>query len=88
MPARHGKPVVGNGDVHRLRQLGTTFSRIDAEAHPDAICQAIREGRVQVDATPLSWLAAAGLIAELTADSFARAVLPSRRTAEAFEAGS
>jgi hypothetical protein len=21
---RHGKPMVGNGDVHRLRQLGTT----------------------------------------------------------------
>ena len=32
---RHGidddrSPVVGNGDVHRLRQLGTTFSLVDA----------------------------------------------------------
>src|SRR6185295_8568427 len=23
--ARHGKPLVGNGDVHRLGQLGTTY---------------------------------------------------------------
>ena len=28
---RHGKPMVGNGDVHRLEQLGTTYSLVDAE---------------------------------------------------------
>src|SRR5262245_55522571 len=26
--ARHGKPMVGNGDVHRLVQLGTTWSLV------------------------------------------------------------
>src|SRR5687768_9396683 len=35
---KHGKPVVGNGDVHRLRQLGTTFSLIEAEPNADSIC--------------------------------------------------
>jgi len=28
---RHRKPMVGNGDVHRLEQLGTTYSLVDAE---------------------------------------------------------
>jgi predicted metal-dependent phosphoesterase TrpH len=54
----HGKPMVGNGDIHRLRQIGTTFSLVDAEPTPDAICAAIKAGRVRVSAQPLSWLSA------------------------------
>ena len=53
--AQHGKPLVGNGDVHRLHQLGTTYSRVDAEADADAICAAIAAGRVQVESRPVSW---------------------------------
>ena len=52
---RHGRPLVGNCDVHRLMQLGTTFSLVDAEADADSICDAIRAGRVQVKTEPLSW---------------------------------
>lgn len=63
----HGKPVVGNGDIHRLRQLGTTYSLVDAEPSADAICHAIRAGRVEVAARPLSLLTAAALMAELFA---------------------
>ncbi len=62
---RHRKPMVGNGDVHRLRQLGTTYSLVDAANTPDAICEAIRRHRVQVVASPLSVLKAAGLIASI-----------------------
>lgn len=61
----HGKPMTGGGDIHRLGQLGTTVSLIDAEPHADAICAAIREGRVQVDATPISWASAIGIMADL-----------------------
>jgi predicted metal-dependent phosphoesterase TrpH len=63
----HGKPLVGNGDVHRLRQLGTTYSLIDAPHDVDAICEAIRQNRVRVEATPISALTAAGLVAEMLA---------------------
>lgn len=63
----HGLPMVGNGDVHRLTQLGTTFSLVEAEAGPDAICAAIRAGRVQVQATPLSFRTAASTMADLFA---------------------
>jgi predicted metal-dependent phosphoesterase TrpH len=63
--SRHGKPMVGNGDVHTLRQLGTTYSLIDAPPDPDAICAAILAGRVQVKARPLAWSEAAGIMAEL-----------------------
>ena len=62
---RHRKPMVGNGDVHRLEQLGTTYSLVDAEPNADAICAAIAAGRVQVVARPLSMLTATRLMADL-----------------------
>ena len=50
---RHGKTLVGNSDLHDLRQLGRTFSRVDAAPDPDAICEAVREGRVSVSTSPV-----------------------------------
>ena len=62
---RHGKPMIGNGDVHRLEMLGTTYSLIDAQPNADAICAAIAGGRVQVVAQPLSPFTAGRLMADL-----------------------
>jgi predicted metal-dependent phosphoesterase TrpH len=70
--ARHSKPLVGNCDVHRLRQLGSTFSRVDANADADAICEAIRAGRVEVESRPLTVLEAAGIMGELLSTDFTR----------------
>ena len=67
---RHGKPMVGNGDVHRLEMLGTTYSLVDAAPNADAICRAIAAGRVQVVATPLSMYTATRLMADLYAGNF------------------
>ena len=50
--ARHQKAVVGNSDLHDLRQLGRTFSMVAADADPDAICDAIRERRVALHTAP------------------------------------
>jgi predicted metal-dependent phosphoesterase TrpH len=52
---QNGKPVVGNCDVHRLAQLGTTYSLVDAPADADAICEAVVAGRVRVESRPLAW---------------------------------
>jgi predicted metal-dependent phosphoesterase TrpH len=79
---RHGKPVVGNGDVHRLRQLGNTFSLVEAEPTAAAICSAIKAGRVRVQARPLSLPEAGGIFAELAVDSVSRALIPFRRVPE------
>ena len=62
---RHGKPVVGNGDVHRLAQLGSTYSLVDAEPNASAICGAIAAGRVTVVSQPLSWATAVGVMGSL-----------------------
>jgi predicted metal-dependent phosphoesterase TrpH len=60
---RNGKPVVGNTDLHLLMQLGTTYSLVDTDDRtPDAICHAIRSGRVQVVTKALSWPRAALLV--------------------------
>lgn len=61
----HHKPLVGNADVHRLEQLGTTYSLVDAEPEPDAICEAIRRGSVRVESAPLSLLGATSLFAKI-----------------------
>jgi len=61
----HGKPLVGNGDVHRLQQLGTTYTLVDAERHPDAICSAIAAGRVQVVSSPLEWTTVVEVLSSL-----------------------
>lgn len=49
----HGKPVVGNSDLHDLRQLGRTYSIVDAPADAAAICEAIRAGRVTLQTEPV-----------------------------------
>lgn len=69
----HGKPMVGNGDVHRLRQLGTTWSLVDAAPNADAICDATRAGRVRVETRPLSWAAVVSIIGSLAAADVSRA---------------
>jgi predicted metal-dependent phosphoesterase TrpH len=69
-----GKPMVGNGDVHRLWQLGTSYSLVEAAADPTAICEAVREGRVEVAAVPLSTATAAFTIADMVRGQLATAV--------------
>jgi predicted metal-dependent phosphoesterase TrpH len=61
----HGKPIVGNGDVHYLWQLGKTFSWVEAEPTAEAVMRAIRRGAVRAERRPLShwsllrwWIAA------------------------------
>jgi len=78
--ARHGKPVVGNGDVHRLAQLGTTYSLVDAPPEPGAICDAIRAGLVRVESRPLSWLEVARVLGVMLLDCRGRAVEPAAGT--------
>jgi predicted metal-dependent phosphoesterase TrpH len=55
----HGKPLVGNSDLHILEQLGRTYTLVDAEPSANAICRAIREGRVDVRTEPISLVRAA-----------------------------
>ncbi len=49
----HGKPVVGNSDLHDLRQLGRTCSYVYADRNADAICSAIRRGLVTLQTSPV-----------------------------------
>ncbi len=75
----HRRPVVANADVHRLRQLGTTYSLIDASPDPASICQAVRAGAVALVTEPIGAAEAAFYFASLTAASLkrrGRALLP------------
>jgi hypothetical protein len=75
---------VGNGDVHRLHQLGTCYSLVDAERDAAAICDAIAAGRVHVASRPLSWFEAARTVTDLMVMSpMPRGAARSPRPAEA-----
>jgi predicted metal-dependent phosphoesterase TrpH len=74
---RAGKSIVANADVHRLKQLGRTFSLVDAPPDADAICAAIREGRVEIQTRPLSLVEAAAHITDLTLHDVARSLFAS-----------
>lgn len=61
----HGKPLVGNSDLHLLEQMGTTYSLVDAAPDPQAICDAIRNGAVTVESSPLTELRAASIFSRM-----------------------
>jgi predicted metal-dependent phosphoesterase TrpH len=69
--AAHSKPLVGNTDLHRLAQMGFTWSTVDVDpgASADAICEAIRDGRVELHTSPLSWPTAASLFGRIALGS-------------------
>ncbi len=51
---RMGLPLVGTSDCHRIWQLGTTYSLLEAEAKTiPAVFAAIRAGRVRIVTAPL-----------------------------------
>ncbi len=53
--SEYGKPMVGNGDVHQLWQLGKTCTWINSAPGVLSILQAIKQGRVRVETAPLSF---------------------------------
>ena len=70
----HGKPLIANADVHRLVQLGTTYSLVDAERDVEGICEAIRAGRVVPVTQPIGVVEAASYFGSLVAASTARSL--------------
>jgi len=82
--ATRGTPVVGNTDLHRLAQLGTTASIVDVPdgASPREICDAIRAGRVRVETRPLSTLRAGWLFAQMSVGGI---LGPTRRNGDSGE---
>jgi hypothetical protein len=62
---------VGNSDLHLLEQLGTTYSLVDAAPDPDAICEAIRAGRVEVRSSALTSARAGWVFARMLANGAA-----------------
>jgi len=62
---RYGKPLVGNSDLHDLRQLGRTYSLVDAPRDVDAIVAAVRAGRVRLCTEPAPLVQAVDVFARM-----------------------
>jgi hypothetical protein len=51
-------PMVGNSDTHRIRQLGSAYTLVEAEKKTvESVFEAVRAGRTQVVSAPLEPLA-------------------------------
>jgi len=59
LAAKSGKPLVGNGDVHYLWQLGRTFTWIYSEPGVLPVLQAVKQGFVRVQKSPITFSEAA-----------------------------
>ena len=59
---RHGKPLVGNCEVHRLWQMGTTYSLVDAAPTRTRFARRLPRGASASESRPLSWLEVARVI--------------------------
>jgi len=53
---RHGKPLVGDSDCHNIWQLGTTYTRVEAEKNIPSIIRAVKQGKTEVVTAPLPFL--------------------------------
>jgi predicted metal-dependent phosphoesterase TrpH len=51
----HKKPMVGNGDVHMLWQLGRTYTWIYSEPGMLPVLNAVKRGNVRVESASLSY---------------------------------
>jgi predicted metal-dependent phosphoesterase TrpH len=51
----HGKPLVGTSDSHHLFQIDKTYSMIDAEKNIDSVISALRNNRIKIVSSPLSF---------------------------------
>jgi predicted metal-dependent phosphoesterase TrpH len=54
--AARGLPLVGNSDMHDIRQIGRTFTLVDAAPDAAAICGAVRGGLVEVRTGPVPYV--------------------------------
>ena len=72
--AAYSKPLIGSGDVHQLWQLGRTFTWIQAAPAVEPILTAIKQNRVRVESTALSYAE----VARWWATALARLIVPAR----------
>lgn len=49
----HSKPMIGNSDVHKLKDIGRTYTLIDAVPKEEDVFKAIKEGRTKIITAPV-----------------------------------
>jgi len=69
-------PLVGVSDAHFLRQIGTTYSLIEAEKNPGAVIKAIKENKIEVVTEPLKIITPFNLLLNLK--HFSSLIFPRR----------
>lgn len=51
---QYKKPLIATSDCHNIWQFGTSYSLVEAEKDCDSIIEAIKKGKIELHASPLS----------------------------------
>ncbi len=54
--SRYGLPLLCTSDCHHLQNFGSAYSLVSAEKDAEAIVDAVKAGRVEICANPLTWM--------------------------------
>jgi predicted metal-dependent phosphoesterase TrpH len=81
-----GLPLIGTSDSHLVRQLGTTYSLIDAEPTAAAVLTAIRKGQIRVVSRPLTLRESATIAASMVIGDYRERVMSRFRRKESTHA--
>ncbi len=52
---KYQKPIVGNADVHKIDDLGRTYSLINTQKNIRLVFEAIKKNKINIKTTPLSF---------------------------------
>jgi predicted metal-dependent phosphoesterase TrpH len=67
-------PMVGTSDIHSLRQVGLTYSLIDADKTVSGVIDAVKKGRVDIVSYPLRFEAILSIVPEIMIEKTSRAL--------------
>jgi len=67
LAATAGLPLLGTSDAHLVRQLGTTYSLVQARPTLASVLDAIRAGQVRITSRPLALRECAAIMLTITA---------------------
>ena len=77
--SEYHKPLIAQSDTHRMKQLGRTYSKIQAEPNAASIFQAIHENRIERITHPMEETEAWKLAVEFRWSSIKMTILRNLR---------
>jgi predicted metal-dependent phosphoesterase TrpH len=70
----YNKTILGTSDMHRLFQMGYTFSLVNSEKNIDSILESIRKNKIEIQTKSLSYINFARIFSAVILSGFKRKI--------------